>query len=372
LQIVSSWADAEAISPELLAARAQGNWWEVLEQTGATLLVSREYEHLLLALSTSEGSRRVSYMPLPHPSGIAYDAERDVVHVASTRNPNQLLELGPVTGVLPRGDRRLEAPADRPLVPLRSRFLAGASYIHDLAMIGGELHANAVGENVVLRVGDGAPERVWWPRCVERDGAPAIERNYIQLNSIAAGFDVAASFYSASTDHISARRPGHRNFPVDGRGVVFSGATREPVARGLTRPHSARLRHETVWVDNSGYGQAGVVADGRFEAVAQLPGWTRGLAFAGDVAFVATSRVIPRFSQYAPGLDVERAVCGVHAIDTRSGEVLGSILWPHGDQIFALELVPRKFSLGFPLSKPGRRSTAVRDIFYAFTSNYPR
>jgi hypothetical protein len=102
--------------------------------------------------------------------------------------------------------------------------------------------------------------------------------------------------------------------------------------------------------------------------VAALPGWTRGLAFADGVAFVATSRVIPRFRNYAPGLAVERAVCGVHAVDTRSGQVLGSIVWPQGDQVFALELVPREFSLGFPLSTSGRRSAAARDLFYAFTS----
>jgi uncharacterized protein (TIGR03032 family) len=307
-------------------------------------------------------------MPLPHPSGIVYDAARGVVHVASTRNPNQLLELAPVTGMLPRADRELEAPADRPLVPVRSRFLAGATYIHDLALVGGRLHVNAVGENVVARVDPEGLERVWWPRCVERDGEPVIDRNYIQLNSIAAGSSLADSYFSASTDRISARRPGHRNFPVDGRGVVFSGATRETIARGLTRPHSARLHEGTVWVDNSGYGTVGIAGDGAYEPVTRLPGWTRGLAFAAGIAFVATSRVIARFRQYAPGLDVDNAVCGVHAIEVASGEVLGSILWPAGDQVFALELVPRDFSLGFPLSTPGRSSTALRDLFYAFTS----
>jgi uncharacterized protein (TIGR03032 family) len=367
-QVISGWADAGAVPAELLAHRVRGEWWAVLERTGATLIVSREYEHLLLALSVAAGRRRISFMPMPHPSGVAFDAKRGVVHVASTRNPNQLFELAPATGVLPRSDRKLEPPAGRPLLPVRSRFLPGASYIHDLAMIEGELHANAVGENAVVRIGAEGTERVWWPRCVERDGEPAIDRNYIQLNSIAAGADVAHSFYSASAERISSRRPGHRNFPVDGRGVVFSGATREPVVRGLTRPHSARLDGEALWVDNSGYGETGIAADGRFEPVAALPGWTRGLAFAGGVAFVATSRVIPRFRQYAPGLEVERAICGVHALDTASGRVLGSIVWPGGDQVFALELVPRDFSLGFPLSPSGRKSTAVRDLFYAFTS----
>ena len=36
-----------------------------------------------------------------------------------------------------------------------------------------------------------------------------------------------------------------------------------------------------------------------------LPGWTRGLWFHGSTAFVGASRVIPRFSNYAPGFDVD-------------------------------------------------------------------
>jgi hypothetical protein len=160
-----------------------------------------------------------------------------------------------------------------PLVPLRSRFLPGATYIHDLAMVGGTLHANAVGENAVIAVGEQV-DRAWWPRCVEVDGRPAFDRNYIQLNSIAAGPSVEESFFSASSASISSRRPGQRNYAVDRRGVIFSGATREPLATGLTRPHSARLRDTEIWVDDSGYGRVGRIVDGGFDPVARLPGWT--------------------------------------------------------------------------------------------------
>ena len=82
------------------------------------------------------------------------------------------------------------------------------------------------------------------------------------------------------------------------------------------------------------------IHDGRPVTVARLPGWTRGLLWPASVAFVGTSRVIPRFRTYAPGLDVDRSVCGVHAVDIRSGQVLGSILWPAGNQIFAIEALP--------------------------------
>ncbi len=124
---------------------------------------------------------------------------------------------------------------------------------------------------------------------------------------------------------------------------------------------------EQVWVDNSGYGELGIAADGRFIPVVKLPGWTRGLCFHEQIAFVGTSRVIPRFRQYAPGLEVDASVAGVHAIDTVSGRLLGSLFWPYGNQIFAIDWLPGHVSAGFPFSARGGRAFArEKALFYAF------
>jgi len=373
-QIVGQWNDAGSVDPELLLYKVRGNWWETLASTDATLLVTREYEHLIMALCVVDGAPSLSFMELPHPSGLAVDPAKGVIHVASTRNPNQIVDLAPVTGYIDR----LDADSDwfdkmgHSLVPIRSRFFPGCFYLHDLALVDGELYANSVGQNAVVRLAEnGGYERVWWPRCIEIDDKPVFGQNYIQLNSIAAGKDLSSSFFSASTDRLSSRRPGHRNFPVEKRGVIFSGATREPMARGLTRPHSARLHSERIWVDNSGYGEFGIIADESFAPIARLPGWTRGLGFAGQTAFVGSSRVIPRFKQYAPGLEVEKSVCGIHAVDIESGRVLGSIVWPFGNQIFAIELVPRQLTQGFPFFVNGKRfHQKQKRLFYTFTIDH--
>jgi uncharacterized protein (TIGR03032 family) len=355
-QIASRWREASDVDPRLLRFRTTGRWWPTLFQHGITLLVTREYEHLVLAMRATEEGPSITYLPMPHPSGLVVDRKRRVVHVASTRNPNQIYALEPVTGA-----------GERPLIPLHSDFLPGSLYLHDLALIGGTLHANAVGQNAVVRVhGGGRVERVWWPRCIETPDGPLFGPNHLQLNSIAAGDDLESSFFSASTDVVSARRPGHRNFPVDRRGVIFSGATREVVARGLTRPHSARLHRGRLWVDDSGYGEVGVIEDGRFVSVARLPGWTRGLCIRENIAFVGTSRVIPRFRQYAPGLEVDRAVCGVHAVETKTGRILGSLVWPCGNQIFALDWLPAAEATGLPFA-PGRKAAErAKMLFYSF------
>jgi uncharacterized protein (TIGR03032 family) len=355
-QVVSQWRQASDVDPSALESRTRGDWWGTLDRAGVTLLVTREYEHLVMALGVVAGRPRVSYLHLPHPSGLAVDPARGRVFIASTRNPNVVFDFAPCGGVAP-GGRAVAAKANGLaglLLPSGARYLPGCLYIHDLALVDGALHANAVGLNAVVRLdAPGGFEPVWWPRCIDSDRGPRMDRNYLQLNSIAAGPSLRTSYFTATASAPTHRRPGQLNFPVDRRGVVFSGATREVFGAGLTRPHSARLLGGEVWVDNSGYGELGRVVGGRFEPVIRLGGWTRGLYFAGGLAFVGTSRVIPRFRRYAPGLDADRCETGVHAVDLATGRVLGSLLWPAGNQIFAIEGVDRTLTPGFPFLRPG-------------------
>lgn len=361
LAVVVGWE--HATDPALLRHRRRGPFWDLLDELGVTLLVTREYEHLLLALAGAGGRGETTHLAVPHPSGLAFDAERGVVHLASTRNPNQVLDLVPVAE--PARGRAGDAPGT--LVPVRSRTLPGRLYLHDLALVGGRLHANAVGQDAVVRLDDaGGHERVWWPKVLDDRDDP-FGANHLQLNSIAAGRTLATSYFTASAAEPGRRRPGQRDFPVDGRGVVFSGRTRRPVATGLTRPHSARLSpvDGRLWVANSGYGELGVVDlhGGGYEPVVRLPGWTRGLALHGDLAVVGTSRVLTRFRRYAPGLDPDDCVCGLHLVDLRTGAVRASLRWPAGDQLFAVEAVPAGFTAGLP-SGSGRTAARRRALFY--------
>jgi uncharacterized protein (TIGR03032 family) len=374
-------ADA-AIDRRMLAGKASRDFWGLVASLDITLLVGREYEHFVMGLTVRRGRPHVTYMPLPHPSGIAVDPRRGTVFIASTRNPNQIYTFRPLVGLLARRDR---APLDgdgRPLMPVAAQFLPGSLYVHDLALVGGALHASAAGHNAVVRIADDGFAPAWWPRCIEKRRTPDFGRNYIQLNSIAAGQTLADSFFSASSEAIGRRFPGQPDYPVDGRGVIFSGATRAPVVRGLTRPHSARLWRRRLWVDNSGYGQFGTADGERFVPVAQLPGWTRGLAFAGGYAFVGVSRVIPRFSAYAPGVDVAGSVCGLFVIEVSSGRIVASMVWPNGNQIFAVETIPARLATGFPYpaarqgsSRQGSSRQApspLERLFYGFQTSSHR
>lgn len=360
-EIVAQWPGA-SIDPATFRSHIRGPFWDILDDLGVTLVVTREYEHLLQAFCVDDGQARASYLPLPHPNGLAVDPATGRLVVASTRNPNVLFDFAPSAGVTAGriGD------FDRQLVPRLARYFPGCLYLHDIAWIDGRLHGNAVGLNAIVRFDDhGGFEPVWWPRSIDGETGPRFERNYLQLNSIAAGATLEESFFAASSAEPSARRPGHRNFAVDGRGVVFSGATRDVVGRGLTRPHSTRLHRGEVWVDNSGYGETGRIVDGRFEPFARLPGWTRGLLFQGKYLFVGTSRVLPRYRHYAPGLDPDRCVAGVHVLDARSGKILAAVTWPTGNQLFAIEALPRDKTIGFPFLVNRRVGDRVVRGFHA-------
>ena len=382
-QVASQWREAADVDPRLLEWRASRGWWDLIAELGLTLLVTREYEHLVMAASAPAGRPRLSYFPLPHPSGLTVDRINRRVFVASTRNPNQVFLFKPAAGRLERLDVKTQGEVGSHLVSVATISYAGSLYMHDLALIGGELFANAVGHNAVVRLGgEGCFERVWWPRCVEIEGEPVFGQNHIQLNSIAAGKTLKDSFFSASASGMGRLRPGHLNYPVKGRGVIFSGRTREPICTGLTRPHSARLRESSkpvagqrahngaktreLWVANSGYGELGYVSQGKLEVVARLPGWTRGLCIAGDVAFVATSRVIPKYARYAPGLDASASRCAVHAVSLSTGKVLGSLDWPYGNQVFAIDWVDATDSQGFFFGVGARKQKTDAAFFYTY------
>ena len=338
------------ITEETLSFEATKGFAEAIVKLDITLLISREYENLLLALSGTQLGISQSFFHLPHPSGIAVDPRRKRIYVAATRNPNQIIEFRPTKSVLSRVG--IKAPhIDNILMPSRAKYFSGAHYFHDLAYINGTLYANSVGQNGIVEVdmnSDVTPPLSWWPKCTEMSrGKPDTRTNYIQLNSIAGGKTLEDSYFSASGDQIRDTRPGDPDYPVDGTGVIFSGKTRKAFAKGLTRPHSARIYKNRLFVDNSGYGEVGEVIDGVYTPRISLPGWTRGLTIVKDILFVGVSRVLPRFRQYAPGLKEGGERCGIYAIDLRTWSIIGSIDFPFGNQIFAIESISSKVTSGF-------------------------
>lgn len=109
-------------------------------------------------------------------------------------------------------------------------------------------------------------------------------------------------------------------------GVLVDVDSGETLLRGLSMPHSPRQQDGRFFILESGKGTIATadLASGRVETVAELPGFTRGLAFAGPYAFIGLSQV--RESNIFGGLPlterVEERKCGIDVVDVRSGEIV--------------------------------------------------
>jgi uncharacterized protein (TIGR03032 family) len=87
---------------------------------------------------------------------------------------------------------------------------------------------------------------------------------------------------------------------------------------------------------------------GRYEPVAAVQGFTRGLDFAGELAFVGLSQV--RESAVFSGIPIterlasEERTCGVCVVDLRRGEPVALLKFESGVQeVFAVAVLPRRF-----------------------------
>ena len=136
-----------------------------------------------------------------------------------------------------------------------------------------------------------------------------------------------------------------------------------PVTVGLSMPHSPRWHDGKLWVLESGRGALCTVdvETGQIETVAILPGFTRGLSFAGPYAFVGLSKVRETVFDGLPitKTDTPRE-CGVWAVDTRTGEVAGFLRFEGTvSELFEVAVLPGQ---QFPeLVEPG--ADATNDAF---------
>jgi uncharacterized protein (TIGR03032 family) len=140
--------------------------------------------------------------------------------------------------------------------------------------------------------------------------------------------------------------PGGWRANKKGGGVLMEVATGEVITRGLSMPHSPRWYDGRLWVLESGSGGFGYVdpATGKYEELAVLPGFTRGLDFCGPLAFIGLSQV--RESAVFSGIAIaERPLaercCGVWVVNIHTGQTIAFVKFEDAVQeIFAVQVLP--------------------------------
>jgi uncharacterized protein (TIGR03032 family) len=231
---------------------------------------------------------------------------------------------------------------DACLIPRRSHCTGDIS-VHDLAYADGELWAVATRFSCLVTFDD---EHSFVPRWCPSFISSLAPEDRCHLNGIAVD-DERVRFVTALGESDTAG--GWRADKAKG-GIVIDVESSETIAAGLSMPHSPRWHRDRLWLLESGEGSLATVDldTGAVETVVALPGFTRGLALAGSLAFVGLSQV--REATTFGGLPLtgrlEERCCGVWIVDLDTAGIIGFLRFEDVVQeIFDVALLP---GLRFP------------------------
>jgi uncharacterized protein (TIGR03032 family) len=132
-------------------------------------------------------------------------------------------------------------------------------------------------------------------------------------------------------------------------GILMDIETNEIVLRGLSMPHSPRYYGNNLLFLESGKGSLAVVnSNYQVQTLAQFPGFTRGLDFYGNLAFIGLSQV--RETATFSGLPLTEKfsdrMCGLWVYDLKTGQTVAFLKFDSGvEEIFAVQVL---FNYRFP------------------------
>lgn len=306
------------------------NFPRLLAELGVSLLVSTYQAGKVIVLGTHQEKLSISFHSFEQPMGLAVGPR--ALALGTRRMIWILRAAGDLAGRIEPAGRHDGAYLTR------SAYFTGSIHCHDLAWCGEELWVVNTLFSCLCTVGpEYSFQQRWQPPFITALAA----EDRCHLNGLATdGHRPRYVTALAETDTPVGWRPNKAS-----SGCILEVPSGKVVARGLAMPHSPRLYDGRLWVLDSGRGQLAVVDPGlgQVRTVAQVPGYTRGLAFFGPFAFVGLSRI--RESNVFGGLPIaenrEQLICGVGVIDIRSGQTVATFMLRSGvEEIFDVQVVP--------------------------------
>jgi uncharacterized protein (TIGR03032 family) len=300
----------ESRSPFTSASTA--TFAQALAQIGSSLLISTYQTGRLVCARLRDDGVNTHFREYDKPMGIAVAPGRIVL---GTRT--EVWDLRD----MPEAAAKLEPPGSHDACYLpRNRHVTGDIAVHDIAFAGGELWLVATAFSCLATLDANHSFVPRWAPPFITELAP---EDRCHLNGLAVVEDRIQYVTALGT---SDEAGGWRAEKAGG-GVVIDVASSEVVIGGLSMPHSPRWHQGRLWLLESGTGSL-CVADldaGSVQTVAELPGFTRGLAFAGEIAFVGLSQIreSSTFGELPLTRRLKERQCGVWMVNTRSGSVVG-------------------------------------------------
>ncbi len=307
----------------------------VLAEAGCSLLVSTYQAGQLVSVGVAGERLSLSFRSFDRAMGIALGADRLVV--GGKEQVWSLYEHDEIAGAItPAGQ------FDRCWLP-RSSSVTGPIQCHEIAW-GTDEHGrqNLWVVNTLFSCLAGLDHRYsfvprWRPPFV----SALAPEDRCHLNGLAMR-EGEPAFVSVMARTDEAR--GWRQVRNDS-GVVLDVATGEAVTTGLAMPHSPRWHDGALYVLHSGLGVLERVdlESGTREQVAAVPGYARGLALHGDLAFVGLSKI--RETAIFGGAPIaayhDQLVCGVGVIELSTGDTVATLQFDNAvEEIFDVQVVP--------------------------------
>jgi uncharacterized protein (TIGR03032 family) len=322
----ASTTDAE--QPPPLRSVHTASFPPLLERLGASLLITT-YQAVKLVIVRSEGDHlNTHFRSFQSPMGLALAGDR--LAIATHRQVWEFHNVPAAAAKLVPAGRR-----DACFLP-RSCHVTGNIQVHEMAWAGDELWLVNTRFSSLCTL-DRLHSFVahWRPRFVS--ALTSEDRCHLNGLCLVDGRPRCASALGA-TDAPAGCREGKAH-----GGVLIDVASGETIARGLSMPHSPRWYAGRLWLMESGTGTFGVIDpnSGRYESIAALPGFTRGLDFLAPYAFIGLSQV--RETAVFSGIPITERLtertCGVWVVDTRTGQTVPFLRFEDQlQEIFAVQV----------------------------------
>jgi uncharacterized protein (TIGR03032 family) len=304
---------------------------ELLEKSERSLAVSTYQSGRVILVRTRDGKLNTHFRPVESPMGMATDGTRLVVGTKSSvwsfvDHPAAAAKLEPA-GV-----------HDGAYLP-RAVHFTGDVRVHDVG-IGGDGTVWIVNTSFsCLATLDDRHSFVprWQPPFISALAA----EDRCHLNGMAM-VDGSPRYVTALGT--SDTRGGWRKEKGFG-GVIIDVTTNDVIASNLCMPHSPRWHRDRLWVLESGKGTLATVdvTTGAVTTVAEVPGFTRGLAFIGRYALVGLSLVRESLFDGVPIVGRSDLACGVWVIDTTDGTIVGMLRFSgRVQELFDVQVLPFK------------------------------
>ena len=297
-----------------ISVNASANFAELLDRHRVSLLLSTYDLHKLIILRGAGNALNVHLVNVRKAMGIAANERR--IAVGTKNRVQHFFNMPGLCSKLPPSPSHPSAP-DACYVP-RGSHITGDIDIHEMAWAGDELWMVNTRFSCLCTLD---PNLSFVPRWRPPFVAGLSADDRCHLNGLAMDNDSPAYVTAfAVSDEPAGWRPQRTT-----GGILVDVASGEIVAQGLSMPHSPRVHGNDLWLLDSGRGGLARVdrGNGKTDTMAELPGFTRGLDFAGNLAFVGLSQT--RQSNVFGGLPLtdrlseEERFCGIQVVNLITG-----------------------------------------------------